>query len=182
MTTTTRIQVEADEVVGYRHWIVTRSTDRNNPRAGRLVALNNGEPWLAERAECPTGHRAPDPACHCGYYVFSDPSGPYLQNNADGADDYFFAYCLVAARGRIEPHPDGFRAEQVRPLAVASDEDRPIDAATISAVAHAHGVPVLERTLLLDQGQSLQQDAAHRPPTADGWTLDPHDRIRRVLC
>lgn len=111
-----------EHVVGYREWNVDWSKGTLGP-----VGIG-GAPWLPrtwQQAECrgggryggraPYGHRAPHPECHCGLYaVFGLPDAPSYSGKQPHR-----IWGVVQAKGRIEVHRNGFRAEHARPVMLA---------------------------------------------------------------
>jgi hypothetical protein len=73
------------------------------------------------RASCrvDASHRAPAATCHCGLYAYHAPHLPWRMQPVTQFPDVVFG--IVAARGRIEVHAEGFRAEYARPVCIVSE-------------------------------------------------------------
>src|SRR4051812_30981827 len=95
----------AEPVVGYRLWVA-------QPEG--LCAFDS-TPWPVGdlHAACRTTreHQAPEPGCACGAYGLHQVPAVIPAGMALGA---------IVAWGRLEVHAHGFRAEHVRPIALAS--------------------------------------------------------------
>src|SRR5688572_5139919 len=93
--------------------------------------------WLpgVNQAYCIGGpHRAPAQGCHCGFNAWHDPQPDYEEGYLQGA---------IAARGHLEVHYDGFRAEQAKIIALYCPIDAPIDEAlSAEQAALSYQVPL----------------------------------------
>lgn len=113
-----------EHVIAFRQWKV----DWTNLTLGPIGI--GGSPWTGpvwQTAECrnnggyggnaPYGHRAPHPHCHCGLYALHD--FPESQPPAYGSEKPSQVWGVVQAKGRMEVHSDGIRAEFARPVMLA---------------------------------------------------------------
>lgn len=122
-------------------------------------------------------HRAPAPGCHCGLNAYHDlavavraavvalkrgaPRGP-----GDGAEGSRRVVGAVVARGNLEVHPDGFRAEYARPLALWEPSGSgPHIRLRAAEVARRLGIPALGSEDLAAYGAEFAEPVAmeHRP-------------------
>lgn len=101
-------------VLGFRCWHVDV--------AGNLLPVHSrSNPWKGNaevKATCNwRKHEAPHPTCHCGFNTYFEPESAMARepNGVLG---------VVRARGGIELHPDGFRAEYAQPLALVNLPNR----------------------------------------------------------
>jgi hypothetical protein len=95
-------------LIGYRAWIIDNDG---------LVSREDDWRWRpgVNVAHCSrdVSHDAPAPDCSCGLAAVHDP---------DDVSPWAGQLGLVAARGRVMIHHDGFRAEEMVPLALVIDE------------------------------------------------------------
>lgn len=100
-------------LLGFRAWVV---------HGGRIKPTGmGGDVWRggAEvRAECVRGsdHRAPSAACECGLYGWHSFKALMHDHQATRPVTSPFVLGAVVARGRMEIHQRGFRAEYMRPV------------------------------------------------------------------
>jgi hypothetical protein len=126
-------------VYGLRTWTV--SGERPDER---LAGPHRDAPWPAGgawlEAACPSaeGHSAPAPGCDCGVHAWH-PRPRAARRILAGRRE---VPGIVEARGAIEVHEDGFRAERARPYALLLAPGR--NAALVHRLADAYGVPVVE--------------------------------------
>jgi hypothetical protein len=129
----------ATPVYGLRTWAVT-----GEPGHERLIGPQRGEPWPTGgawlEARCPTvdGHTAPAPGCSCGVHAWH----PHLRAVRRILASRREMPGVVEARGAIEVHEDGFRAERARPYALFLAPAR--NAGLAHRLGAAHDVPVVE--------------------------------------
>jgi hypothetical protein len=129
----------ASPVYGLRTWAVG-----GEPGNERLSGPQRGEPWPTGgawlEASCPTedAHAAPAPGCSCGVHAWH-PRPPAARRILASRREL---PGVVEAKGAIEVHEEGFRAEQARPYALF------LAAGRNSGLAHrlgkAYEVPVVE--------------------------------------
>jgi hypothetical protein len=129
----------ATPVYGLRTWTV--SGERPDER---LAGPYRDAPWPAGgawlEASCPSaaGHSAPAPGCGCGVHAWH-PRRRAARRILAGRRE---VPGIVEARGAIEVHEDGFRAERARPYALLLAPGR--NAPLAHRLADAYGVPVVE--------------------------------------
>jgi hypothetical protein len=105
----------ATPVYGLRTWVVG-----GEPGDERLSGPQRGEPWPPGGAwldaSCPTvdAHTAPAPGCSCGIHAWHPRPRAARRILASRRE----LPGVVEAKGAIEVHEDGFRAERARPSAV----------------------------------------------------------------
>ena len=175
-------------VIGYRQWRVAPNelgeldlrsggvgdtrweigTNRAECKLARLAERGTYAPSLitAQSAERP--HQAPGHDCACGIYgmhALGEPDDPTLPSGA------------IAAWGRIEVHPGGFRAEFARPLVIglptqpAGEES----VRAIQATAARYGVPCVEPAQLIRAASELGRPVPRnlRPQRRDRYEHEP---------
>lgn len=120
-------------VLGFRGWRVAPS--------GLLMSASADDGWIPgdNTATCPRGmHKAPQAGCGCGLYAHyeldSVPSSVNFGGNAGG-----ILVGAVAGWGRVILHPDGWRAELAKVIALF--RQGPADALERSEALY--GAPVL---------------------------------------
>jgi hypothetical protein len=129
----------AAPVYGLRTWTVSGERPHE-----RLAGPYRDAPWPAGgswlEASCPTakGHSAPAPGCDCGVHAWH-PRARAARRILAGRREI---PGIVEARGAIEVHEDGFRAERARPYALLLAPGR--NAALLDRLAETYGVPVVE--------------------------------------
>jgi hypothetical protein len=170
-------------VTGYRQWRVRMNelgepelrsggvgdtrwelgTNKAECKLARLAEKGTYAPSLitAQSAERP--HQAPGHDCACGIYgmhELAELDDPTLPSGA------------IAAWGRIEVHPGGFRAEFARALVIALPTEPASERAmqAVEAAAARYGVPCVEA----DQLRRVASELG-RPVPAE---LRPQDRDR----
>jgi hypothetical protein len=127
-------------VYGLRTWTV-RGERPDERLAG---AYRDAPPWPAGgawlEASCsgPEGHAAPAPGCSCGVHAWH-PRPRAARRILAGRRE---VPGIVEARGTIEVHADGFRAERARPYALLLSPGR--NAALVQRLGQAYDVPVIE--------------------------------------
>jgi hypothetical protein len=127
-------------VYGLRTWTVRG--DRPDERLAG--AFRDAPPWPAGgawlEASCsgPEGHAAPAPGCSCGVHAWH-PRPRAARRILAGRRE---VPGIVEARGAIEVHADGFRAERARPYALLLAPGR--NAALAQRLGEAYRVPVVE--------------------------------------
>jgi hypothetical protein len=126
-------------VYGLRSWTVS------GERPGeRLAGPHRDAPWPAGgawlEASCPSaeGHSAPAPGCGCGVHAWH-PRPRAARRILAGRRE---VPGIVEARGAIEVHEDGFRAERARPYALLLAPGR--NARLVHRLGEAYHVPVVE--------------------------------------
>jgi hypothetical protein len=125
-------------VYGLRTW-----TARSGPDGERLggphqdAAWPAGGEWLEARCRRTPEHAAPAPGCECGIHAWH-PSPASARRVLAGR---WQVPGVLEARGAIEVHEEGFRAQQARPYALVAAPGR--NAPMIGRLAAAHGVPVV---------------------------------------
>jgi hypothetical protein len=105
-------------------------------------------------------HAAPFPHCGCGFNLWHDPAGIGLPTNTwdvlGGSEGVMgIVGGVVRARGRIEVHSDGFRAQYAQPLALLCEPDAPE-----AEVARALGLA----TVIYDDAEDFAQEHGHPVP------------------
>jgi hypothetical protein len=129
----------AAPVYGLRTWTV--SGERPDER---LSGPYRDAPWPAAgawlEASCPSakGHSAPAPGCGCGVHAWH-PRKRAARRILAGRRE---VPGIVEARGAIEVHEDGFRAERARPFALLLAPGR--NAGLVHRLGEAYRVPVVE--------------------------------------
>ncbi len=129
----------ATPVYGLRTWTV-----RGEPGHERLAGPYRDEPWPTGgawvEASCPSAeaHRAPAPGCGCGVHAWHPRPRAARRIFASRRE----LPGIVEARGAIEVHEDGFRAERARPYALLLAPGR--NAGLAGRLGQAYGVPVVE--------------------------------------
>lgn len=71
--------------------------------------------------EAPYGHEAPHPKCHCGFYGWWK-FGDQQEGGYGEVERPPRVWGVIQAKGRIEVHADGIRAEFIRPVMLAVPE------------------------------------------------------------
>lgn len=127
-------------VYGLRTWTVRgERTDERLAGAYRDAApWPAGGAWLEASCPGPEGHSAPAPQCSCGVHAWH-PRRRAARRILAGRREI---PGIVEARGAIEVHEDGFRAEQARPYALVLAPGR--NAALVHRLGEAYRVPVVE--------------------------------------
>jgi hypothetical protein len=121
-----------EHLIGFREWNV----DWNSMTIGAIGigtvpwAHVRDVPW--DEAECkaqgryanaPYGHKAPHPNCHCGFYAWDYfPDECPADYGAKAKPSRVWG--VVQAKGNIEVHSDGIRAQFMRPVMLAIPESR----------------------------------------------------------
>jgi hypothetical protein len=129
----------ATPVYGLRTWAVT-----GEPGHERLSGPQRGEPWPAGgawlEARCPTvaAHPAPAPECSCGVHALHPRRRAARRILASRRE----VPGVVEAKGAIEVHEDGFRAERARPFALFLAPGR--NAGLAHRLGEAYDVPIVE--------------------------------------
>jgi len=105
---------------GLRTWIVVSEDGRE-----RLRSLHQGGEWPAGdgwlEAACSTAeHQPPGRECKCGIHAWH----PTLKNARRVLASRRELAGIVEARGEVEVHEEGFRAERVRPHALVVSRNR----------------------------------------------------------
>jgi hypothetical protein len=106
------------------------------------------EPGGEVRASCPSGHRAPAPACVCGLYAVSSPARAvrYLVGRND-ADVVHRVVGEVALWGVVVEAENGWRAARAYPAAIwlppRATSGHPVDLDELEDGLAAYGVPVV---------------------------------------
>jgi hypothetical protein len=129
----------ATPVYGLRTWTV--NGDHGDERlAGtyRDAPWPAGGAWFEASCRSPEGHRAPAPGCGCGVHAWHPRPRTARRILAVRRE----VPGIVEARGAIEVHEDGFRAERARPYALLLAPGR--NAGLVHRLAEAYHVPVVE--------------------------------------
>lgn len=106
-----------EHLLGFRAWQLS---------GHRIKPIGvGGDVWRGGdevRAECGNGHehRAPDNHCDCGLYAWHSWAAIEREARQSGAIPRVFG--AVVARGRMQIHNDGFRAEYMRPVLIGYDD------------------------------------------------------------
>jgi hypothetical protein len=132
-----RAPLVATPVYGMRTWTVTGERPEE-----QLAGPHRDTPWPVGgawlEASCPNGHSAPAPGCDCGIHAWH-PRPRAARRILAGRREI---PGIVEARGAIEVHEDGFRAERARPYALLLTPIR--NAALAHRLGDAYDVPVVE--------------------------------------
>jgi hypothetical protein len=124
-------------VYGLRTWTV--AGERGSER---LAGPQRGVPWPAGgewlHATCPTGHAAPAGGCHCGLHAWH-PRLRWARRCLAGRGE---VAGVIEARGVIELHHDGLRAQRARPHALV--RTRRSNPALLDRLAAAYDLPVVD--------------------------------------
>jgi hypothetical protein len=108
----------------------------------RLAGPQRGVPWPAGgewlHATCATGHVAPAGGCHCGLHAWH-PRLRWARRCLAGRGE---VAGVVEARGVIELHHDGLRAQHARPHALV--RTRRSNPALLDRLAAAYDLPVID--------------------------------------
>jgi hypothetical protein len=127
----------AAPLYGLRTWTVG-----GEPGAERLSGPYKGAPWPAAgawlEASCEQPHDPPAPGCSCGVHAWHPRPRAARRILAARRE----VPGIVEARGAIEVHEDGFRAERARPYALVLAPGR--NAALVHRLAETYDVPVVE--------------------------------------
>lgn len=148
------------EVIGFRQWVVSDDLE--------LASVHKSGAWVPgwnvavchRRAvpdhECPGRHDQ----CQCGLYALHRPNAFWYRSRRDVISG------VVAARGRIEVHASGFRAQEARVVALSAGATKR-DAAIARAVASEYAVPTVPADMLeevsSEYGQRVPQSLLPRP-------------------
>lgn len=179
----------SEYVIGYRSWRALRVPALDGDPF-KLGAIGSGtHVWEGANevlATCaPHRHPAPQPKCDCGLYAWHAPHKLVKTGGLRRSD---FVYGAVRARGRIEVHRDGFRAQYAQPIVLMYMEDNEgmrdaaqrvgaslglpvVGASAIEAFCSEHGKPVpMEMRPEFDLPPLPSPNQAHgvfqtRPPT-----------------
>jgi hypothetical protein len=132
---------------GLRTWTIVSDEGRERlagPHKG--VEWPPGDGWF--EARCPSGrHRPPERDCGCGIHAWH----PTRASAKRVLASRFELAGVVEARGAIEVHEDGFRAEEARPHALVATRDRSAKLVRrLAASYHAQVVEVRRPEDLLD--------------------------------
>lgn len=97
-----------------------------------------GGEWLQAECSQTPGHKAPAGGCGCGLHAWH-PTRRFARKILSGRRE---VPGVVEARGSIEVHDDGFRAERARPFALvlAPGRNEPL----VRRLADAYGARVVE--------------------------------------
>jgi hypothetical protein len=127
-------------VYGLRTWTVRgeRPDERLAGAYRDAAPWPAGGAWLEASCPGPEGHSAPAPQCSCGVHAWH-PRRRAARRILAGRRE---VPGIVEARGAIEVHEDGFRAEQARPYALLLAPGR--NAALAQRLGEAYQVPVVE--------------------------------------
>jgi hypothetical protein len=127
-------------VYGLRTWTVRgESPDERLAGAYRdAVPWPAGGAWIEASCSGPEGHSAPAPRCSCGVHAWH-PRRQAARRILAGRRE---VPGIVEARGAIEVHEDGFRAEHARPYALFLAPGR--NAALAHRLGEAYQVPVVD--------------------------------------
>jgi hypothetical protein len=124
---------------GLRTWRVVSDDGRE-----RLAGLHHGGDWPIGgdwlEATCTTagGHASPGPECMCGIHAWhprATSARRVLASRRELAG-------VVEARGAVEVHEEGFRAESARPHALVAARDR--NDKLVRRLAEIYGTGVIE--------------------------------------
>lgn len=172
-----------DPVYGLRTWTVVG--DRG---AERLAAPQRGEAWPPggawAEASCARSpeHRAPAPNCVCGLHALH-PSRRSARGILSGRREI---PGIAEARGQIEVHEDGFRAERARPYVLLLLPGR--NARLLERLGKAYGAEVVEVdgadavvTLCRERNLGLDESGVAQllgPATAERYRRVRRERMR----
>ena len=112
--------------------------------AERLVGLQQGATWplggawLAATCMQTSGHQPPAPDCGCGIHAWHPSRRSARRVLASRRE----IPGIIEARGAIEVHEDGFRAERARPYALVLAPGR--NARLVHRLAEAYAAQVME--------------------------------------
>jgi hypothetical protein len=124
---------------GLRTWIVVAEDGRE-----RLRGLHQGGEWPPGdgwfEAECPkaAGHRPPGRECKCGIHAWH----PTLKNARRVLASRGEVAGVIEARGAVELHEEGFRAERARPYALVAMPSR--NGKRVGRLAEIYATQVIE--------------------------------------
>lgn len=143
-----------------------------------LYPITDHPPWHPDAdtyAACDRRHRAPRADCSCGLYAYHE------LRQAQG--NYSGVLAAVAARGTLQVHRDGFRAERARILALLRPDDDPELARRVERVAQRYGVPVADTPQQLEQiaGRYARPVPVDERPHSSPPTGPPLERLKRRL-
>jgi hypothetical protein len=129
----------ATPVYGLRTWTVSgERPDERLASSYRVEPWPAGGAWLEASCSSAEDHSPPAPGCVCGIHAWH-PRPRAARRILAGRREI---PGIVEARGAIEVHEDGFRAERARPYALLLAPGR--NAALVDRLADAYGVPVVE--------------------------------------
>jgi hypothetical protein len=124
---------------GLRTWAIVSEDGREERLAGpyKRVEWPPGDGWF--EARCPSGrHRPPERECNCGVHAWH----PTRASARRVLASRFELAGVVEARGAIEVHEDGFRAEEARPHALVATRSR--SAKLVRRLAASYDAQVVE--------------------------------------
>ena len=172
-----------DPVYGLRTWTVV-----GEKGAERLAAPQRGEAWPPggawAEASCARSpeHRAPAHGCVCGLHALH-PSRRSARRILSGRREI---PGIAEARGQIEVHEDGFRAERARPYVLLLLPGR--NALLLERLGKAYGAEVVEvdgadavLALCRDRNLGLEESAVEQllgPATAERYRRARRERMR----
>jgi hypothetical protein len=151
------------EVLGFRGWKVAPS--------GLLMSAGVSDGWLPGEnyAACSRGlHPAPQKGCGCGLYAHYSLED--LSNSVNWGDESGTIVGAVSGWGRVILHPDGWRAQYARVLALF----RQGPAAALERAEQVYNVPVVAGPLELEhlglEAETVKDSMKPEPegPKADG--------------
>ncbi|MGH2824346.1 MAG: hypothetical protein ACRDLY_15285 [Thermoleophilaceae bacterium] len=129
----------ATPVYGLRTWTVSGEYgDERLAGTYRDAPWPAGGAWLQASCPSPDGHHAPAPGCSCGVHAWHPRPRAARRILASRRE----VPGIVEARGAIEVHEDGFRAERARPYALLLAPGR--NARVVHRLGEAYHVPVVE--------------------------------------
>ena len=124
---------------GLRAWIVVADEGREQLKGLHQGGIwPPGDGWL--EAQCPSGgkHHPPGHACGCGIHAWH----PTLRNARRVMASRMEVAGVVEARGAVEVHEEGFRAERARPHALVSTPSR--NSKRVHRLAEIYATQVIE--------------------------------------
>ena len=179
--------------VGYRFWRVDPDDAWTRGRLQSPVAETLWPPLESLSAECQTRpglrlaraglHRteedriSPEPGCSCGIYAYHDivPMTRALR------EEPFMFGGAVLCWGRVVIHPEGFRAQHVRPLALCRPESPIVQQRTsvlLDEVTKEYAIPLLD---LKDLVAYASEFGASYKPEPSQPARHGLDRVRDAL-
>jgi len=162
-------------VYGLRTWTVAGERGRE-----RLAGPHRGVPWPTGGewldATCELGHAAPAGGCQCGVHAWH-PRRRWARQILATRDD---VPGIVEARGAIELHHDGLRAQRARPYALLrTPRSNP---ALLDRLAAAYGLPIVDARGPDDVVEWCRAGGLGLSEEVVDSLLGPRERERRRLA
>lgn len=132
VTNSKGVPVFDQPIIGFRKWNI----DENN---GLLMSCTNNIPWqpgINYASGCSGSHASPGSGCHCGFNAWFTPA----DNHSSG---YHGVVGAIAAAGKVELHPTGFRSSEAQVIALHIDKGYRKDIA--EKISQRYRIPVFDK-------------------------------------